>query len=425
MLSSPLAPAPPYTCFAVAAPGLEPFTAQELDKLGLTPFPGFATPPPSPEPKAQERGEGPGVGGEVGGIEFRASLSDLYRANLHFRTASRVLVRLGEFYAAAFSELRKKASRLPWEQYLLPGQPVTLRVTCHKSKLYHSDAVAERVARAIEDHLGQSSPYSTKRGDDETVDTTRRVISPHAQLSVVRLVHDKCTISVDSSGAPLHQRGYRLATAKAPLRETLAAGMLFASGWDVASPLLDPFCGSGTIAIEAAMMARNIPPGRTRHFAFMDWPNFDAALWQSLLENVETRDDSPRSEAERDRTSLLPIMASDRDAGAIEAAKANAARAGVADDIGFSRRAVSAIEPPSQPGWIVTNPPYGVRVSGDKDLRNLYAQFGHVLRAKCLGWHVAMLAGNPQLTKSVGLNFDEGIPMVNGGLKVRLVRATV
>ena len=365
------------------------------------------------------------MGGEVGGIEFPASLSDLYRANLHLRTASRVLLRLGEFYAAAFSELRKKASRLPWEQYLSPGQPVVLRVTCHKSKLYHSDAVAERVAGAIADRLGQPSPYTTKRGDDETVDTTRRVISAHAQLSVVRLVHDKCTISVDSSGAPLHQRGYRLATAKAPLRETLAAAMLFASGWDMASPLLDPFCGSGTIAIEAAMIARNIPPGRARRFAFMDWPNFDAALWQSLLENVETRDDSPRSEAERDRASLPPIIASDRDAGAVEAAKANAARAGVADEIGFSRRAVSAIEPPLFPGWIVTNPPYGVRVSGDKDLRNLYAQFGHVLRAKCRGWRVAMLSGNAQLQRAVGLDFDEGIPLVNGGLKVRLARATV
>jgi putative N6-adenine-specific DNA methylase len=193
----------------------------------------------------------------------------------------------------------------------------------------------------------------------------------------------------------------------------------------MASPLLDPFCGSGTIAIEAAMIARNIPPGRARRFAFMDWPNFDAALWQSLLENVETRDDSPRSEAERDRASLPPIIASDRDAGAVEAAKANAARAGVADEIGFSRRAVSAIEPPLFPGWIVTNPPYGVRVSGDKDLRNLYAQFGHVLRAKCRGWRVAMLSGNAQLQRAVGLDFDEGIPLVNGGLKVRLARATV
>jgi putative N6-adenine-specific DNA methylase len=282
--------------------------------------------------------------------------------------------------------------------------------------------VAERVVGAIEDRLGRPSPYRTRGGDDET---TKNLKTPEAQLIVVRLVRDKCTISVDSSGAPLHQRGYRLATAKAPLRETLAAGMLFASGWDVASPLLDPFCGSGTVAIEAAMMARNIPPGRARRFAFMDWPNFDAALWQSFLENVETHDDSPRSEAERGRASLPLIIASDRDAGAIEAAKANAARAGVADGIEFSRRAVSAIEPPSQLGWIVTNPPYGVRASENKDLRNLYAQFGNVLRARCPGWRVAMLSGSAQLTKSVGLDFDEGLPLVNGGLKVKLMRARI
>ena len=411
MPSSPHAPALPYTCFAVTAPGLEPFNAQELDKLRLTPLPPLL----SPQDRRGGRGGEAGERGEVGGIEFPASLSGLYRADLHLRTASRILVRLGEFYAAAFSELRKKAGRLPWEQYLSPGQPVTLRVTCHKSRLYHSDAVAERIVGAISDRLGQPAPYSTKRNEDETVETTRRAVSTNAQIIVVRLIRDKCTISVDSSGAPLHQRGYRLATAQAPLRETLAAGMLFASDWDMASPLLDPFCGSGTIAIEAALMVRGIPPGHTRHFSFMDWPNFDAALWQSLLENVEPRD----------RAALPPIIASDRDAGAIEAAKANAARAGVADDIEFSRRAVSVIEPPATPGWIVTNPPYGVRVSGNKDLRNLYAQFGNVLRAKCPGWHVAMLSSSAQLTQSVGLGFDKGIPMVNGGLKVRLVRATV
>jgi putative N6-adenine-specific DNA methylase len=343
----------------------------------------------------------------VGGIEFHGTLRDLYRANLHLRTASRILVRLGEFYAAAFSELRKKAGRLPWEEYLAPGQPVALRVTCHKSKLYHSDAVAERMAGAIEDRLGRPSSYRTKRGDDEAVEAISQVI-------VVRLMHDKCTISLDSSGALLHQRSYRLATAKAPLRETLAAGMLFASGWDKASPLLDPFCGSGTIAIEAALMARDIAPGRARRFAFMDWPNFGPSLWQSVLA-VETRPGA----------SLPVIIASDRDAGAIEAAKANAARAGVADGIEFSRRAVSAIEPPATPGWIVTNPPYGVRVSGNKDLRNLYAQFGNVLRAKCPGWHLAMLSGNAQLQKSMGLKFEDGVPLVNGGLKVRLVRAMV
>lgn len=390
---SALAPSLTDSLFAVTAPGLKPFTTQELRTLSLLSA-------PSPSPSAMERG----TGGEVGGVEFRGSLRDLYRANLRLRTVSRILVRLGEFYAAAFSELRKKASRLPWEQYLTPGQPVALRATCHKSKLSHSDAVAERVAGAIEDRLGKS--VRREKGNDEAETNP-------AQLIVVRLVRDKCTISMDSSGALLHQRGYRLATAKAPLRETLAAGMVLASGWDMTSALLDPLCGSGTIPIEAALMARNLAPGRARRFAFMDWPMFDDRIWKSVLAEA----DAPPP------TSHPIILASDRDPGAIEAAKANAARAGIADCIEFSRRAVSAIEPPPAPGWIVTNPPYGVRVSENKDLRNLYAQFGNMLRAKCPGWRVAMLSSSVQLTKSTGLDFDEGIPLLNGGLRVRLVMA--
>ena len=155
---------------------------------------------------------------------FQGELDDLYRANLHLRSANRVLVRAGEFYAAAFSELRKKAGRLAWERYLAPGQPVRLSVTCRKSRLYHSDAVAERVAGAIGDRLGKPRRCSRP---------TKKMRRTRPQLVVVRLVRDLCTISVDSSGELLHRRGYRLATAKAPLRETLAAGMLLASGWDL------------------------------------------------------------------------------------------------------------------------------------------------------------------------------------------------
>jgi len=368
--------------FAVSAPGLEPFLVHELHQLNIV---GHIT---------------------LGGVEFPGSPRDLYRANLHLRTASRVLVRLGDFYAAAFSELRKKAGRLPWENFLVPGQPVAIRATCHKSKLYHSDAVAERVVGAISDRLGRESLLH--KGDEEAE-------SNPAQLIIVRLVRDKCVISLDSSGALLHQRGYRLATAKAPLRETLAAGMLLASGWEAAAPLLDPFCGSGTIAIEAALLAKNLAPGRERRFAFMQWPNFDAALWQTLITKAERQT----------KTSLPPILASDRDAGAIKAAQANAARAGVGEAIEFSCRAISAIEPPPDLGWVVTNPPYGVRVSQGRDLRNLYASFGKVLRAKCLGWQVAILVSSLQLLRDLNLEHPEALPLVNGGLKVKLARGKV
>jgi putative N6-adenine-specific DNA methylase len=234
-------------------------------------------------------------------------------------------------------------------------------------------------------------------------------------LIVVRLVENLCTISMDSSGALLHRRGYRLATAKAPLRETLASAMVIASGWDEISPLLDPFCGSGTIPIEAALLARRVPAGYSRRFAFMDWPNFDSKFWDELLAHA----------GKAIASNISKIIASDRDAGAIQAAQANAERAGVADFIEFSRRAISAIDPPPGPGWVITNPPYGVRLKKRNDLRDLYAQFGKVLRTRCLGWRVSLLCDRIQLIHSTGLEFDKGISMMNGGLKVKLLRSLV
>ena len=139
--------------------------------------------------------------------------------------------------------------------------------------------MAERATGAIGDRLGKPSPLH-KYQEDSSADL--------AQLIVVRLVNNLCTVSIDSSGALLHRRGYRLATAKAPLRETLAAAIVMASGWDSISPLLDPFCGSGTIPIEAALLARRIPPGGRREFAFMDWPNFDPEIWGKLLAEART-----------------------------------------------------------------------------------------------------------------------------------------
>jgi len=389
--------------FAVCTPGLEPFAAQELSQLGLMDC------DPSARLKIFSTESGASyesVDYEPGGIEFQGSLHDAYRANLYLRTASRVLVRLGQFYAAEFPELRRKTSRLPWENYLAPERSIALRVTCQTSRLYHETAVAERVAGAIGDRLGKP-PAVHKYQEDTGADLP--------QLIVVRLVDNLCTISIDSSGALLHRRGYRLATAKAPLRETLASAMVMASGWNKISPLLDPFCGSGTIPVEAALMAGRVPAGYCRRFAFMDWPHFDSTFWDALL-----------ADAGKAIVSEIPkIIGSDRDAGAIRAAQANAERAGVAGSIEFSGRAISAIDPPSGPGWVVTNPPYGKRVSQTKDLRNLYAQFGNVMRAKCRGWHVTMICDRVQLIRNTGLDFDQGIPTMNGGLKVRLVRSLV
>jgi len=368
--------------FVVTAPGLDELAAQELRHLEITP--AF----------------------EPGGVSFKSDLQGMYRANLHLRTASRILARVGQFfYATTFADLRAKAGRLPWERFIRPGQPVSFRVTCNKSKLIHTDAVAERLAGAIYDRLGQESPLH-KPGSDEA-------LAP-AQLIVVRVDHDQVMVSMDTSGELLHRRGYRQAVAKAPLRETLAAALLLASGWDPGAPLIDPFCGSGTIPIEAALIALGIPPGLKRRFAFMDWPGYADESWQALLAEVHSHPAGP-----------LPIFASDRDAGAIKMAQANAGRAGVGECIQFTCQAVSAITPPPAPGWVVTNPPYGVRVSEGKDLRNLYAQFGNVLRAQAPGWNVAVLSGDLALLGQIGLKLDTSFETINGGLGVHLGRGRV
>jgi putative N6-adenine-specific DNA methylase len=386
---TPISPTEPVTdrldLFAIAAPGLEPIVERELRAVGAD-----------------------GVHVEAGGVAFTGGREVMYRANLHLRTASRVIARVAEFGARGFPELVRQAKRQPWERYLDPERSVQLRVTCRKSRLYHSGAVAERVMEGIEKRLGVEGIKAIKGDEDDDV--------LGGQLVIVRMARDRCLLSVDTSGELLHRRGYREATAKAPIRETLAAALLLATEWRVETPLLDPFCGSGTIAIEGAMLARRIAPGLHRRFAFMQWPDFDSALWRRMHDEA-VREILPRAPA--------PILGSDRDAGAIEAACANAARAGVADDVELEKRALSAIQPPTERGWVCTNPPYGVRVSERAELRNLYAQLGKVLRAKCPGWTVAMFSSDPRLERATGLAMRPVLRTVNGGIPVRVVRTVL
>ena len=361
--------------------------AQELKALNLTIL--------EPEP-ATAASKNRVLPDDPGGWLLSGSLEDVYRSNLYLRTASRVSVRLGEFYAAAFSELRKKASRLEWERYLSPGQPVHPSVTCHKSRLYHSDAVAERVVGAINDRFSNSKKETQP--------------SKNGQLVLVRLVNDLCTISIDSSGALLHKRGYRLESTKAPLRETLAAALLLLSGWSGEMTLIDPFCGSGTIPIEAALLARNIPPGVARDFAFMHWPGFVPHEWERVLHSA--RDGIIRQDSH--------IFGYDRDQGAVQSAISNASRAGLNEVIHFQRQSISELSPPrSNPGWLITNPPYGVRISGSKDLRNLYARFGNLLTTAFSQWQAGILCYDKKLTANLGLPPQQAsYHFTNGGLPV-------
>ncbi|HEX6047670.1 MAG TPA: hypothetical protein VFZ21_00315 [Gemmatimonadaceae bacterium] len=378
---------PTYAAFAVTAPGLERLALGELERLGSRDADVVA-----------------------GGVTFGASRQLLYAANLHLRTASRVLARIGVFRATAFHELERRAGKIPWEAFVSPNLDVALRVTCRKSRLYHSDAVGERVASAIASRV-VGVRFVGDAGDETDAPGRRE------QLIVVRLFHDQCTVSIDSSGDLLHLRGYRQAVGRAPLRETLAAAALLASGWDAHAPLLDPMCGSGTIPIEGALIARRIPPGLRRDFAFIRWPDFDERTWRTLVADAQSAI-LPSAPS--------PIQASDRDAGAVDAARANADRAGVLADIELTQRAISEVEPPAdRSGWVVTNPPYGVRV-GDRDrLRNLYAQFGKVLRARCPGWRVTVVSAAPELERQTGLPLSATLRTRNGGIPVRLVSGDV
>jgi putative N6-adenine-specific DNA methylase len=374
--------------FTTTPPGVEHITAEELRALGIT-------------PAAMERG----------GVTWTGSLDDLYRANLQLRTASRIVVRVATFKATTFFELERKAKRIPWSAYVTRGSAVRFRVSCRKSRLYHSGAVAQRLAESVTPLVGDPSLVGVATSEDDA----DALEGPSAQLFVVRVDHDQITISADSSGALLYRRGYRQAVAKAPLRETLAAAMLLASGWDRRVPLIDPMCGSGTIAIEGALMARNIAPGLRRKFAFSEWPGFDPHRWSQLLMDARSREFSNAPGV---------IRASDRDAGAVRAAMDNAERAGVAGDIDISQRAVSAVEPAGARGWIVANPPYGVRV-GDANVRDLYAQFGKLLRAVFPGWHAGILSADVALEQQVGIPFERLFGTSNGGIPVRFVAGGV
>jgi putative N6-adenine-specific DNA methylase len=377
----------------VTPPGVEGITARELTGLGL-----------SPEHT------------EPGGVAFGATHRELYATNLEVRTANRILVRLAEFPARAFYELERKAKRVPWGQVLRPGVSVSFRVTSRKSKLYHLDGIAERLLVSCGGSRGSTSTDYTDDVDYLPAFPSSGATGGFVQLFVVRVWRDIVTISADSSGDLLHRRGYRQAVGKAPLRETLAAAMLLTAEYDGSGPMVDPFCGSGTIPIEAALIARRIPPGLHRRFAFERWPSFEPESWASV--RAESSHRIPARAA-------APIVGWDRDAGAIAAAVANAERAGVAGDLTIGQGAISGLEVPPGIGLVVSNPPYGARLGEAGDLRDLYARFGAVMRTACPGWTVALLSAAREHEAATGLGLTERWRSSNGGVKVRCSVAAI
>ena len=331
-----------------------------------------------------------------GGFTAHMSMKDVALANLQLRTASRIILRLGAFTAKEFWDFRKKAAKLPWDHYILPDRPVHVRASSHHSDLYHQRGICERLMGAIGDKLGV-----------EVVDSE----SERAQLVLVRIVKNNCMISIDTTGDHLHKRGYRTHVGRAPIRENLAAALIALSGWKKDKPLIDPCCGSGTIPIEAAMMAKGIAPGINRSFAFEDWPHYPSNLMNEARDEV----------AEKQTADELPmIYGCDSKSEEIEAANANAQHAGLSDAITLESRRAADITFPDEPGVIVANFPYGRRVHhapGKKIMKEL----GDALEGRPGPWRMTALVQHVNVCKHKKFQVNHVTPFKNGGLNLSVV----
>jgi putative N6-adenine-specific DNA methylase len=362
--------------FVSALPGLEPALEAEAEALGLSP----------------QRVEG--------GVELTGAPGLYQEANLRLRTASRVLLRLGRFAAPDVAALTKGLAGLPlgkvWDGRTAPS----LSVALHRSRLKGQDAVMAAAARA----WGLPSVERAGPLDEE--------VSEGLTL-LVRLEGDTCTVSADTSGEALHRRGYRQEVSRAPLRETLAAGILVLAGYDGVEPLVDPMCGSGTFLIEGAWMSRRRAPGLSRAFAFERFPGFDAAGWAER---------KARAQAESLPVPRSVLRGYDINAGALGTARRNARRAEVT--LTLERQDVRTLALPSGPGpgLVVVNPPYGKRVGEAEDLPGLYRALGATFRRTFAGWRAAVLVPEEQgLIRALGLPEARSLPVRNGGLRCRLL----
>lgn len=367
--------APRYSLFAASAPGIEPLLEAELRALGLRT-----------------------ARAEAGGVSFTADLRGIVRAHLGAGLAHSIRLRIARGNIMSFSHLESFAREIDWSLYLRRDEPFDVRAHSRASKLFHTGAIEERVAAAIEMRAGAKFERGAER------------------VLHVRSLKNRMSFALDLSGAPLHQRGYRLETAKAPLREDLARALLILSGWDRESHFVDPMMGAGTLAIEAALLAKGSAPGKNRSFAFTDFPLFHEAA--SRLE--EERE----AFASFERELQGPIFGSDRDRGAVEIARRNAERAGLAsDELRFSvatlAKAPGLKEPLPPRGLLAVNPPYGKRVGKKSALIPLYQALGERIRTLPPEFKAAMVAADPRLPRLAGSGLEPALLSDHGGVKIR------
>lgn len=356
----------PYHFYAIVIPGLEATAARELDKLS-----------------AHE------IRIDSGGVHFAGTMETMFRVNLRSRSVTRVLLRLKRFTAMTLGGLRNRAEQIEWGQFLNRESAIIVHASCHSSKLMHTTKIENEICEAV-----RKAGFFPASGDTE-------------QQIFIRIENNRCLLSIDTSGERLDRRGYRLEGGKAPVRETVAAGVLQWMEWTPDETLLVPMCGSGTIAIEAAMMGIKQASGMTHEFPFLAWPQLKQKGWDRVFKRTQAM--------MRDDLNPLSIYASDINPDAIEIAARNAGRAGVEKLIHMEKREIKELSGPEgvHSGLIVCNPPYGQRI--DTNVYALYAALGKIYKKDFSNWKMAVFSPDPGCEKHLGLSVKRRLKIKHGG----------
>ena len=363
-----------YDLIATATFGLEGIVKKELKALGYHDL------------KVQN-----------GKVEFKGTAKDICRSNIWLRCADRVLLKVGEFKATSFDELFEKTKALPWSD-IIPqdGNFPVAKVSSVKSLLFSKSDSQAIVKKAIVESM-------KKDYDEEWFNEDGALYSIR-----IKILNDIVTLAIDTSGNGLHRRGYRAKGNIAPIKETLAAALVKLSGWRADQPLLDPMCGTGTILIEAGMIAKNIAPGSNRKFISEEWDIIAENDW------VDARDEAYSKEIE-DVECL--IMGSDQDQGALDIAKENIALAGLEDMITLNKVDATKLIPQKNRGKIITNPPYGDRISTKRKVEQLYTDLGMGYKRHFQGWDFFVITPNEDFEKLFGGKSQKNRKLYNGRIK--------
>jgi len=336
----------------------------------------------------------------LGGVHFAAEWPACYAANLHSRIATRILWRVAHGRYAKEDDIYKLALDCEWPKWFAATQTIRVDVTAVKSPLKSLEFITLRIKDAICDR------FRADTGKRPSVDTREPDVRIHGFITV-----DECTLYIDTSGAPLYQRGLRQKTVEAPLKENVAAGIIRLSGWQPGTPLIDPMCGSGTFLIEAAQMALNIAPGAGREFGFQRLKNFQLPAWKTMLDAA--------MDAEKP-AKFAQIYGSDISPVAVRAALANLDRAGLLPAVKLTTGDLLEIDAPAENGIMIANPPYGERLSEQDELAAFYPLLGTALKRKFAGWNCYLLTADLRMPKLMRLTPSKKTPLYNGAIECRV-----